>query len=283
VEYAVLAEALRAAGPDPVRVLTIYEPASRATLPGARGRWLDRVDARAAVRQERRAIRTADATVVFTDRDRDDVARGAVGSSVLTIPLGLDVPDLAMDPAGDGRTVLFVGNFVHRPNVDAARWLVRDVLPSLREAVPTVRVEIVGPDPPAGVRELASEAVVVTGEVPSVTPHLDRAAVVAAPIVSGGGMRVKVLEALAAGKAVVATPLATEGSTAAQDAALVVALDASEMGTAIARLLADRQARVRLAERARAWALEQPSWSDVAARYGALYAELAATRRRPTT
>ena len=100
-------------------------------------------------------------------------------------------------------------------------------------------------------RELAGDDVVVTGRVQDVTPYLDRAAVVVAPLRLGGGTRVKVLEALAAGKAVVASPLAAEGITQCDGEHLLLAESDEEFADATTRLLDDPDARSALGRRAR--------------------------------
>jgi glycosyltransferase involved in cell wall biosynthesis len=98
------------------------------------------------------------------------------------------------------------------PNVDAAIHLVEDMLPRIQAAVPTAHVTIVGRDPSSGVRSLgARSGVTVTGYVDDVRPYLERASVFAAPIRFGAGIQNKVLEALAMGVPVVATPLAADG------------------------------------------------------------------------
>ena len=131
--------------------------------------------------------------------------------------------------------VLFVGNFIHPPNQDAAERLVRSIFPRVRLEVPQAELRIVGPNPDAGLRAAAGLGVTFTGEVAEVWPHLEDAAVVVAPLRQGGGMRVKVAEALAAGKAVVATRLAAEGLTA-EDGREVVLADTDEaIATAIVR------------------------------------------------
>jgi glycosyltransferase involved in cell wall biosynthesis len=110
--------------------------------------------------------------------------------------------------------------------------------------------------------------------VPGVTPHLDRAAVVVAPLRLGGGLRVKVLEALAAGKPVVATPLAAAGLDVADGAEIILAESAEAFGAAVGRLLIDPARRVALAARAREWAIANISPERCAEGYEALYDEL---------
>ena len=171
--------------------------------------------------------------------------------------------------------MLFVGSFGHPPNVDAAVRLARAIMPAVRARVPDALLEIVGDAPPPAVRELAGDGVVVTGRVPDVGPHLERAAVVAAPLHLGGGMRVKVLESLAAGKALVATPRALAGlELDAGRHALVASTDA-ELSDAMAALLEDPERRRRLGAAAREWAVEHLDWEHARwTAYAELYADL---------
>ena len=175
--------------------------------------------------------------------------------------------------------VLFVGSFGHPPNADAAVRLARAIMPAVRARVPDALLEIVGDAPPPAVRELAGDGVVVTGRVPDVGPHLERAAVVAAPLHLGGGMRVKVLESLAAGKALVATPRALAGlELDAGRHALVASTDA-ELSDAVAALLEDPERRRGIGAAAREWAVAQLDWEHAAAAYAELYADLLGSPR----
>jgi len=285
VEQGVLGEALAGATPGQLKVVTIYDPAAlrRESIPLRReGLPLaHRIDARAALRQERRVLARADAAVVFTERDRRLLARTGGRAEIVTIPLGWDVPAAALDPGGaQPPTLLLVGNFTHAPNVEAAVTLATRILPLVRATHPEARAEIVGGSPPRQVLALAGEAVRVSGDVASVTPYLERAAIVVAPIATGGGMRVKLLEALAAGKATVASSRAAEGLGAIAGEELVVADGDPAMAAAICALLDDDDARRRMAARARAWAQRELSWSVVAARYEELYARLDKVRNR---
>ncbi|HVF79936.1 MAG TPA: glycosyltransferase family 4 protein [Solirubrobacteraceae bacterium] len=284
VEHGILGDALGAAGQGRLRVLTVHDPAlsqreslalRREGLPLAH-----RLDAAVSLRQERRVLALADAVVVFSERDRMLLAPATPPSTQLvTIALGWDVPAAGLDPVGvQPATLVFVGSFVHPPNVEAAVTLAQRILPRVRVKHPHARLDIVGTSPPAEVRALACEFLEVHGSVSSVTPYLDRAAVVVAPMAIGGGMRVKVLEALAAGKAVVASSRAVEGLTARSGRELLVADGDADTAAAITRLLADEQLRRRLAAGARTWALRELAWSTMADRYDELYARLGATR-----
>jgi glycosyltransferase involved in cell wall biosynthesis len=257
------------------RVLVVYEPATSRAAAAVREaplgprRALRYADYLAWRRYERGLLRSVDAVTVFTERDRDDLARLGRRDAISVIPFGVEAPARPLDPLGEGASLLFVGNFVHRPNVDAALRLASAIFPRVRAAHPAATLELVGPEPPP---ELAGDGVSVTGAVPDVTPYLDRASVFVAPIRRGGGMRVKVLEALAAGKAVVASPLAAEGLEVTGQ--LVLAETDEEFVTAISRLLAEPERRRELAERARSFALDRLGWERTLAAYDRLHGSL---------
>jgi len=116
--------------------------------------------------------------------------------------------------------------------------------------------------------------------VPDVTPYLDRAAVMVAPIRIGGSMRMKVLESLAAGKALVASPRAAEGVEELAGEQLLVAVDEDEMVDALAELLLDPARRRDLAESARRWAESNLGWERGVAAFEELYDTLGAIRVR---
>jgi glycosyltransferase involved in cell wall biosynthesis len=261
-------------------ILIDYDPASAwaadllQTTHGVR-RLARRAEVAAWDRYERATRPRFNAIVVFAERDVAAVTPTAEHTAVLRIPLAVEVPGSALAAAGtDAEMILFVGGFRHPPNVDAALWLATTILPRVLERVPAARLELVGYDPPDVIRALAGGPVSVHGSVPDVTPYLDRAAVVAAPIRIGGSMRMKVLEALAAGKAVVATPRAAEGVVAGPDEQFLRADGEHEFADAIAGLLLDEKRRRELGESARNWAEEHLGWDHGVAEFERLYGRL---------
>jgi len=281
LEFHIMGQYLNALEDCPApRVLVQHEPG----ISAARDRWsrslglgrlTARWDLRAWERFEPGVLRRVQAVVVFTERDRVAVAGLAPGTLVTRIPLGTSIPAEPLDPAGgEPPTLLFVGNYVHPPNVDAAVRLATVIFPAVQEYCPGAQLTLVGPHPPASVRRLANTGIVVTGQVPDVTPYLDRAAVVVVPLRMGGGMRIKVLEALAAGKAVVASPLAAEGLAIRNGEELLVASTEHEFVEAIVRLLGAASERVALATRARSWALSNLGWDTAVRAYETLYDRL---------
>ena len=187
------------------------------------------------------------------------------------IPLGVEVPPLALDGSGTESSLLFVGSFEHPPNVDALRRIVEGILPAVHDAVPGARLVVVGASPPP---ELVDRpGVSAAGDVESVVPYLEQAAVVLGPVWSGGGMRVKVLEALAAGKAVASTPLGVDGLDLQPGEHAVVGDDEGMLAREIVALLQDRVRRRRLGAAGRELVAERFSWDRIAARYDAVYEE----------
>jgi glycosyltransferase involved in cell wall biosynthesis len=268
------------------RMLVLVEPAARTaeeiwrTSTGL-NRIVRFLDSRAWRMFERTIAGEADAVVVLTESDRDAALVVAGGASVHTIPLGTELPPQPLDPLGaPPPTVLFVGGFGHPPNVEAALTLARRIFPNVVGQRPESRLCLVGDKPPTEIRALADDNVVVTGGVPDVLPYLEQAAVVVAPLGVGGGMRLKVLEALAAGKPLVATPLAVEG-LAIRDGEHALIVD-SEKGfaEAVLRLLDDPGARRRLGSGARKWAEQHLDLAISAAAYERLYDELLSTPPR---
>lgn len=282
VHYQVMGQYLSAlAGQPAPRVLVVYEPAASraaaavADAPARSRRLLRYADFLAWRRFERRLLGRVQAVAVFTERDREELGRLGAATPISVIPFGVEVPERPLDPLGSGRdVVLFLGNFVHRPNVDAALRLGRRIFPGLRAVRPQATLELVGPEPPPELQALEGGGVVVAGAVPDVEPYLDRANVFVAPLESGGGMRLKVLEALAAGKAVVATRLATEGLDVRDGEELLLAESDAEIVEAVSLLLGDAERRRALAERARRFALERLGWDRTVAAYAHLHASL---------
>ncbi len=267
------------------RILVDYDPGSAwadEVLHGTTGlrripRWLEVAAWR---RYERRTRPQFDAIVVFADRDLAAVRPSAGQTPVTRIPLAVEVPARPLAPEGSGPpTIVFVGSFGHPPNVDAAKWLADSIFPRVAQQAPAARLELVGNEPGDDILALEQGAVSVHGSVPDVTPYLDRAAVVVAPIRIGGSMRMKVLEALAAGKALVATPRAAEGVEATPGEHLLVADGEEELVEVLVELLLDPFRRRALAVSARSWAEEHLGWDQGAAAFESLYASLVHARR----
>ena len=202
------------------------------------------------------------------------------------IPNGVDSDHLAPNPSVERERdlVVFTGAMQWPPNAEAAVFMVREVLPRLRSHLPDVRLAIVGRNPGPAVRALASiDGVEVTGEVPDVRPWLWRAGAFACPMVSGTGIKNKLLEALACEAPSVATPLSCQGLEVVPGRDLKVARPGAEFATAIAEVLSDRELGRRLGSAGRRAVIESHSWDSVARSYERIYDELVRARTGSST
>lgn len=215
-------------------------------------------------RYERAAVGRFEHVIAVSDADREAMLEMCPGARISVVPTGVDTA--AFTPAARNTSpapiVLFLGSMDWNPNIDAVQHFVQASWPRIRAAVPAARFHIVGRNPPPGVRQLASETILVSGRVPSVQEHLHAAAIVVVPLRSGGGTRLKIYEAMAAGKAVVSTSIGAEGLDV-RDGHDVVIADAPEtFADAVIRLLGDPGARRRIEDAAMATA-SRYDWSRV--------------------
>jgi glycosyltransferase involved in cell wall biosynthesis len=240
-------------------------------------------EARLLARAEARAASRADLLTTVSDAERQYFQR-LTTRPVGVVPNGVDVARYAngaIGPRPNPPIVLYLGAMSWPPNVDAARFLVTEMLPVLRRRVPDVRIQIVGRDPSDDVRALAAmPGVEVTGAVPDVVPYLAAARVLAVPLDAGGGTRLKILEAFAAGLPVVSTRVGCEGIDVDPDAHLVVASRA-EFGRATADLLLAPDRAEAMAGRARAFVAGRYDWRVIGETANDLIAEAVMAGRQP--
>jgi polysaccharide biosynthesis protein PslH len=222
-------------------------------------RIVARIEAKRLRRYERELGAIADRTVVVSRRDREAIG-DLPGLSI--VPNAVDLE--AFPFAGAGRepaTVVFSGNMGYFPNVNAAVWFAREVLPRVRQARPDARFLIVGARPAPSVRGLLKDpAVTVTGPVEDIGSYLRRATVAVVPMRSGSGQQFKILEAMASGAPVVATAAEAEQVGAEHDLELLVADEPSAFAQAVVDLLADPARAAGLANKARGLVERHFSW-----------------------
>ena len=195
--------------------------------------------------RERAAVAGADVVVAVSEAEAAAVADHA--RSVVVVPTPYEPVDDAPG-YGEREGLLFIGSFDHEPNVDAALWLVRSILPHL----PDIDLTIAGSNPPPRVRALQGEHVVVRGYVPDLGALLRRSRVALAPLRFGAGLKAKVVQAFAYGLPVIATSVAAEGFGDAPRAAMRVEDDAAAFAAAAIDVYEDEATWTRLSAAARA-------------------------------
>ena len=246
--------------------------ARRAVFDRAPWHWLARWESRRLIATERALCAQAAFAAVCSAADRTAIGDYA---NLRVVCNGVDLDAFAfvpLDGARDG--IVFVGNLGYFPNVDAVTWFVREVLPRLPASR---RLTLVGANPaPAIVRLAQSNARIdLVGPVPDVHPYLARAAVAIVPLRAGSGQQLKMIEAMAAGTPVVATPLSAAGLALADGEQVLVADDAAATAAAVERLLADTAFAAQLATRARAFVEARHGWERSAGELEALWVEAA--------
>lgn len=216
---------------------------------------------------ERRWLRRADRVTVCSADDAEALYRAIPDRArPEVLPNGVDVPKTQVETQvrDEKPSVLFVGGFRYRPNEDAAVFLAEEIMPIVWEVRPNCELWIVGKEPTPRIRELAGPNVVVTGEVPTVTPYYSRARVVCAPVRMGGGTRLKVLEAMASMIPVVGTTTGLQGLGIRNGLHAVVADTAPELAEGIIRCLQDREFAGALARSGRALVESEYGWDAIA-------------------
>ena len=217
-----------------------------------------------------------DRTVVIAEPDKETLLSLQPKLKVNVIPNGIDLEQFQLSEAERARhTLLFVGSYDYLPNQDAVRVLARQILPAVRQRIPQARLQLVGKNPPDWMRALANEHIEVSGHVADVKPYLARGTVFVCPLRIGAGLKNKVLEALAMGIPVAATPLSVDGIRVKHGESAWIA-DADDMAAGVLRLLRDEELRRRLAVHGRALIEAEYTWDRVASRYERLYDEVTA-------
>jgi GT2 family glycosyltransferase len=220
---------------------------------------------------EREAWKAVDRVVVMSGKDR------ALVPGSVTIANGVDIDRFQPSPeAPEPRRLLFIGSFAHRPNVLALEFFLREVWPQLDSGSDKrgLTLHVI-----AGMRhqrfwDLQHPGVEVEGFVSDVRPAYRRATLVIAPLVASAGTNIKILEAMAMGKAIVSTEAGIHGLELARGQDVIVASTGAEMADAIARLLDHPEPRIAIERRARGTAEQSYSWDAIAERQAALYREL---------
>jgi polysaccharide biosynthesis protein PslH len=244
-------------------------------------KWFFGMQARRMERFERQFAPRVAAVVSVSDLDAE-VFR-SWRANVVTVDNGVDLNDYSPAPAPEepGR-VLFLASLDWFPNLDALDYYVREIHPLLRQANQDVSLCVVGRRLPVRDAERLAqiEQVQVIGEVADVRTQLNRAAVVVVPLRIGGGSRLKILEALAAGKAVVSTSVGAEGLAVRDHIHLRIADGAANFAQAVQELLADPASRRRLGVEGRRLVEQRYGWDALAQKMAQVWASAVQSEAR---
>jgi polysaccharide biosynthesis protein PslH len=229
-------------------------------------RWYIRQQCRKVESFERHTFRNINGLIVVSPVEQQLIQAEFPSLPISLIDNGVDIHYFNPDHGSEEPDlVTFVGSMDWRPNEDAVYYFAEHILPYLRQAVPSIRVEIVGRNPTDGLRRLASRLnLTVTGRVDDVRPYLNRAAVVVVPLRIGGGSRLKILEAFSMEKAVVSTSLGAEGLKGIRGQDILIADDPKEFADRTVELMGNGKLRATMGRSARALVTDHYDWRSLA-------------------
>lgn len=224
-----------------------------------------RREARKLLAYENRMSRMFDVNVFVSKADERTLAERIPGLQTAIVPNGVDVEYFTPHQRNGQPTLIYTGGMNMFANRDAVLYFLERIWPLIKKVVPDVRFFAVGQDPPKELLDIAARdpQVVVTGYVTDVRPFVWDATVYVVPLRVGGGTRLKVLDAMAMGKAMVSTSIGCEGLDVKPDVHLLVADEPAAFADKTVRLLRDAECRTRLGRNARELVEQCYSWKKI--------------------
>jgi polysaccharide biosynthesis protein PslH len=202
--------------------------------------------------------------VIVAKEDDLTYFRPADRARLSVVPNGVTLPPTPFVEARDSTSLLFVGTLGYEPNIEAVRWLATTIMPLIWESLPDAHLVIAGLGSGVHVADVLNDARCTLKESPpDLAPLYRDAALVVAPLRSGGGTRIKILEAFAFGRAVVSTEFAAEGLGVRDGIDVEFANTAADIASRVLALLRDADRRTRLASNARNRVCEHFDWMKI--------------------
>jgi glycosyltransferase involved in cell wall biosynthesis len=235
-------------------------------------------------RYETRIYAEFDGVMLVSDADANYILenRQLNKSSVFLLPLAVDADYFAPRERNSesGLSVVFAGNMFNYINEDAILWFFRDVWGGLKKQLPKLKLYVVGNDPSDRVRALAAKDsnVIVTGFLEDIRPAIWNATVFVSPLRMGTGVKNRILQAMAMGKAIIASPLTIEGIAVTDGVQVLVAQSAGEWLKRCLSLLQNEGDRERLGRQARKYVEENHSLTAKTSRFLEIVQQIKSSR-----
>jgi len=224
---------------------------------------------RALQRIEQQSLSMFDATTIISEPDRDVILNNNAitqsrNNTIDIVPNGVDFDFFTnkhINEPTDRHSIVFCGNMAYAPNVDAARYLVEDVMPIVWEKMPQATVLLAGADPKPAVRALASERVAVSGRLPDIRTAYASSQLFVAPMRIGSGLQNKLLEAMSMGLPCVTTSIANKPLGATSGEQILVGDTPAVLADNIVQLLVSEQLRYGIAAAGNSFVHQRYGWS----------------------
>ncbi len=229
---------------------------------------------------ERTTVEAFPHTIAVSEHDRELMSAWIDPSRLSVVPTGVDLSEFKCDGfSGEpDPLVMFVGAMDWEPNIDAVQHFCHEIWPSVLAQFPQARLRIVGRNPDRRVQRFSGPTIEITGRVPTVINHLRQAAVIVVPLRIGGGTRLKIYEAMAAGKAIVSTSVGAEGLDVHHGRDIILADSPRTFADAVVMLLREPELRKRY-ERAAVESVAPHAWPAVGSRFQEVLESIAARNR----
>jgi glycosyltransferase involved in cell wall biosynthesis len=243
--------------------------------PNVLTRTVARVHAKRLRIEETTILRGVDAVAAITEEDVVLMRQVAPNAKYSVVPAGVDT-DFFQPTSQDQEVenkILWVGGLDWEPNLDGVTWFLKEIFPRIHRSIPEVRMDIVGSggDRVEQVVTQYQGRIRILGRVPDIREHLAVASVMVVPLRIGGGMRLKLLDFFASGKAVVSTRIGAEGNAATDSAEVLLRDEPEAFARAVVDLLRNREQRAALGKLARRLVEARYSWNRVGEMLVAVY------------
>lgn len=251
----------------------------RSTHPG---NWEDRLfsgpELRKIVRYEKRNYAAYQGAVAVSAEDRSVLQQRCPGLPVEIIENGVDIDYYRPgDLPVDAHSMVYIGNYGYPPNADAMRYFCGEIFPLIRARVPDARMILLGANPPAELANLPG--VELAGFVEDIRPIVQAAGMVVVPLRMGGGTRLKILDGMAMGKAIVSTRVGAEGLDVHPGEDILIADQPADFAARVLDLMEDPDLRRRLGDSGRRLVEGRYDWDHLAAREAGWFEEIVAAYR----
>ena len=253
------------------KVLNLYDLESELlrrhaeVLPPGLNRWIYLSSARRMENLEKELSHEADLIWTVSEKERGHLLNPDTDLPVYLAPNGVDCSAIEPLPPQNGKEILFVGSFQYYPNVDGVQFFVNQVMPEVLKRCPQAVFRMVGRQPDKRIKALHKPpSIILTGEVDELEPCYRNAQVCVVPLRSGGGTRLKILEAMAYGRPVVSTTVGAEGIDVEHNRNILIADQPAEIAEAVCRVLNGPNLARNLTEEGRRLVESRYAWKSIA-------------------